>query len=93
MGDKIFGKICLIKIVISFAPSVLTASIYSNFLTSIVEPRTIRANIGIEKKPTAIVTLIRLGPSALTIAKASKIPGKASMISKIRLIIESTHLP
>ena len=77
IGDITFGKICLKIILKSEAPSALTASMYSSFLTDNVDPRTIRANAGTEKIATAMITFCKLPPSTLTIASASRIPGNA----------------
>jgi hypothetical protein len=43
--------------------------------------------------PTAIMTLIKLGPSTATIAIASSMPGKASSMSTTRMMTESVRLP
>src|SRR5699024_12099701 len=77
IGEDTFGKICLKIIRKSLAPSALIASIYSSFLVSNVEPRTILAKTGMENTATAMITFCKLPPRTLTIAKANKIPGKA----------------
>src|SRR5699024_2273769 len=89
IGDKIFGNICLNIIRISLAPNAFIASIYSKFLTSKVELRTIRANVGIAEMATAYTTLMMFAPNILIKAKAIKIPGKANKISIILITIAS----
>src|SRR5699024_12045407 len=70
IGDDTFGKICLKIMRKSLAPNARTASIYSNCLTSNVEPLTIRAKTGTEEIATAIMTLYKCHPSTLHHSKA-----------------------
>ena len=52
-----------------------------------------RATVGVPQTPTAIVVLTTPGPSAETIAIASRRYGKASRISIPRMIVASSHPP
>jgi hypothetical protein len=47
--------------------------------------RASRAKLGIERTPTAIMTLPRLGPSAATMAMARRMLGKARSTSMVRI--------
>ena len=68
------------------APTARTAITYSSCLTEIVEPRAMRANIGMELMPTARMTFVVPTPSAAMIATASRKVGRASSTSMQRMM-------
>ena len=53
--------------------------------------RVSRAKLGMERTPTAIMTFGRLGPSAATMAMASRMLGNARSTSIVRITTLSTR--
>ena len=74
-------------------PSACAATMKSTCLSARVLPRTTRVYTGMDDKPTAIITFCRLRPSTAMMTKASRMPGKASIMSMKRMISISAQPP
>lgn len=76
IDETVPGKIWRNKMVMSLAPILRADSIKVCCFNTSVLPRTSRANAGMEKMATAIITLAMPLPNTATTAIASKIPGR-----------------
>ncbi len=90
IGAAQFGNMCFSMILRSDAPIERAASTYSVSLNDKTLPRTSLVMEGMPPSPTAIIVLMRPGPSTVTINSAKRILGKAIMISTPRIITAST---
>ena len=86
------GKMCRITIVQSDAPMLRAASTNVRCLSASVLPRTRRANVGMLKIATAMMTLPMPPPRIATMPMASTIPGNANSTSQMRMMMRS-HQP
>ena len=93
IGDSVLGTTWRKRIRPWPTPTASPAVIYSCWITDKTVERTKRAYTGMPTKPMAIMPLSRPGPSMATMAMASRIPGKARMISMTRIMMVETNGP